>query len=114
MAGLMPWDKVLKSPHAPLEIRLTSQSKPPPDPVGIELLLELLNASEGLAARGASPPDAPDAAEPPTLPPVTAEAEPSDAADVTAEVSTPVEPIDDVENRFAAHIVRGMSKSKAG
>jgi hypothetical protein len=93
---------------------MTSQSKLPPGPVGIELLLELLNASEGLATRGSSPPDVSDPAEPQTLPPVTAEAEPAEAVDVTAEAATPVEPIDDVENRFAAHIVRGMSKSKTG
>jgi hypothetical protein len=31
-----------------------------------------------------------------------------------ADVELPVELTDDLENRFAAHIVRGMSKSKTG
>jgi hypothetical protein len=94
---------------------MTSQSKLPPGPVGIELLLELLNASEGQAASGQSPADVPDAAEEPhNLPPAATMAEPAEAVDVTAKVATPVEPIDDVENRYAAHIVRGMSKSKTG
>jgi hypothetical protein len=102
-----------KSAFAFAEISMTSQSKLPPAPVGIELLLELLNASDGLVARDASPPDAPAPAEPETMP-VTAEAEHAEAVEATADVETPVEPTDDVENRFAAHIVRGMSKSKTG
>ena len=110
----MPSGELVKPRYASVEISMTSQSKLPPAPVGIELLLELLNASEGLAARGASPPDVPDAAEPQMLPPAATEAEPAEAVDVTAKAATPVEPIDDVENRFAAHIVRGMSKSKTG
>ena len=100
---------------------MSSQPKLPPDPVGIELLLELLNASEGLVARGSPPPELPheaqpdearpDVAEPEALP-STAEAENAEAVELPADVEGPVEIADDLENRFAAHIVRGMWKSK--
>lgn len=107
----MPSGEPVKSRYASVEISMTSPSKLPPGPVGIELLLELLNASEALVVRGASPPDA---AEPHNLPPAATEAEPAEAVEVAAKAATPGEPIEDVENRFAAHIVRGMSKSKTG
>jgi hypothetical protein len=122
---------------------MTSQSKPPAEPAGIELLLELLNASEGLVDRNAPPPDVVDdpleatlPAEPESALPVAAQndslqgenekaghdertheiSEPSGLADglhpdiVEAEVSE--DTADAAENRFAAHVVRGMSKSK--
>jgi hypothetical protein len=100
-------DKLVKSHYASVEIPMTSRPKLPPGPVGIELLLELLNASEGLAARDASPPKVSDSLELEALPPVASEAQSAEA------VELPGETTDDGENRFAAHIVRGMSKSKS-
>jgi len=112
---------------------MTSQSKLPPEPFGIELLLEMLNASQGLVARGASPPEVPAPAPLEVLPPVTAEVQSADAVEgisfdvradgpagnvevgtVVSGVEVPDETTDEIENRFAAHIVRGMSKSKTG
>jgi hypothetical protein len=101
---------------------MSSQPKLPPDPVGIELLLELLNASEGLVARGSPPPEAsdaatPNAAEPGVLPSAVDEVHGAETAEVPADIAdveVPVEIADEPENRFAAHIVRGMSKSKTG
>jgi hypothetical protein len=118
---------------------MTSKSKPPAEPVGIELLLELLNASEGLVDRNAPPPDVPDdppevtsPAQPESLPlvvelPPVAEntssmegsGPPSELADDLevpadiADVAGAVDTTEDPENRFAAHVVRGMSKSKS-
>jgi hypothetical protein len=112
---------------------MTSHRKLPAEPVGIELLLEMLNASQGLVARDASPPEVP--AEPELWPPVTAEVQSPEAVEgmsfdagvevpagnpdvevgrVISDVEGPVEIPDEIENRFAAHIVRGMSKSKTG
>ena len=110
---------------------MTSHSKLPAEPVGIELLLEMLNASQGLVERDASPPEV--SAEPEVWPPATsaelsAETVEGMSFDVSVEgpagnvevgkvgsdVEVPVESTDEVENRFAAHIVRGMSKSKTG
>jgi hypothetical protein len=124
---------------------MTSQSKPPPEPVGIELLLELLNASEGPVDRNAPPPDVtedsleaklPEAmlpTEPQILPPVSdqndsAQAEQNEdlearhsghesdptelAGDYHPDVTDAEDSEDTAENRFAAHVVRGMSKSK--
>jgi hypothetical protein len=107
---------------------MTSQSKPP-EPVGIKSLLELLNAAEGLASRDASLDDvqqplrsAPLAVYPQVSPSAEARTSPpverlADIADFQTSVQDPAveAPIDetaDVENRFAAHVVRGMSKSK--
>lgn len=110
---------------------MTSQSKPPAEPVGIELLLELLNASEGVIDRNAAPAlfEDPVAAsspvEPASPPPPVQHTQSADVvsalpeladdnrlpADITGDEG-PEEMADDAENRFAAHIVRGMSKSK--
>jgi hypothetical protein len=75
----------------------------------MDLLLRLLNASEGLDDRGAFPPRTPDPLDSEPLPPVVSVAEPAGTDPVDDSGATT-----DVENRFAAHIVRGMSKSKAG
>ena len=90
---------------------MASQSKQPIEPVGIELLLELLNASEGVVARRSL---TPGGAATQTVEAVDL---PADIADVETpadldEVEVPTNEADDAENRFAAHIVRGMSKSK--
>jgi hypothetical protein len=107
---------------------MTSQSKPP-EPVGIKSLLELLNAAEGLVGRGESVDKArePSPGEPaPAHQPVepleqTQGAAPverlADIADLqrSAHAGATEGPSDvtaDGENRFAAHVVRGMSKSK--
>jgi hypothetical protein len=76
-------------------------------PVGseIELLLELLNASERLDDPDVLAPRADD------VEPVIASAidpEVANTASIEASADTPE------ENRFAAYIVRGMAKSKAG
>jgi hypothetical protein len=113
--GLIAPYKLIRSLDPLLEIPMSSQPKLPPGPVGIELLLELLNASEGLIERDASPPDLSDGAAPEVLPPVTAGAQRAEAVEVPDDIADGepfVETIDDLENRFAAHIVRGMSKSK--
>ena len=75
-------------------------------PSEIAKLLELLNASEGReeTARHASP--APDEPEVPI--PVTTQPGSPDP------VARPADPSEEVENRFAAHIVQGMSKLKRG
>jgi len=114
---------------------MTSHRKLPAEPVGIELLLEMLNASQGLVARDASPPEVAAPAEPELWPPVTAGVQSAEAVEgisfdadaeapvgnpdvevgrVIFDVEVPVEIPDEIENRFAAHIVRGMSKSKTG
>ena len=77
---------------------------PQSDPSDIAKLLELLNASEGReeTARQASP--APDELEVPiSTQPVSSDP-----------VALPDDPFEEVENRFAAHIVQGMSKLKRG
>jgi hypothetical protein len=74
--------KSLDAVDATSEIPMSSQPNLPPDPVGIELLLELLNASEGLVARDALPPEVLDVAEQEALPPVTAEAQRAEAVEV--------------------------------
>jgi hypothetical protein len=84
--------------------RMTSRLN---QPVGseIELLLELLNASERL--------DDPD-----VLAPRADDVEPVIASAIDPEVANTasIEASSDApeENRFAAYIVRGMAKSKAG
>ena len=73
-------------------------------PSEIAKLLELLNASEGREekARQASP--APDELEVPiSTQPVSSDP-----------VVLPDDPTEEIENRFAAHIVQGMSKLKRG
>jgi hypothetical protein len=111
---------------------MTSQS--PPRPVGIERLLELLNASDGLVSRDASPPDTVTPTTEESLPEAALNAEstetfegmtsdvsgvdvPAGNADLevrqgAVDIEAHLEIIDEIENRFAAHVVRGMSKSK--
>ena len=106
---------------------MTSQSKPSAEPVGIELLLELLNASEGLVDRNAAPADASEDPVVPSSPVEPASLPPTGSLGVTRALPKladdnrppaaltdegPDEMADDAENRFAAHVVRGMSKSK--
>jgi hypothetical protein len=79
---------------------------PQSDPSDIAKLLELLNVSEGRegTARHASPaPDEPEVPIPVTTQPVSSDP-----------VVLPADPTEEVENRFAAHIVQGMSKLKRG
>jgi hypothetical protein len=75
----------------------------------------LLNASEGLVARDALPPEVLDVAEQGACrrsrPRLNAQ-KPLKCLATSLTVELPVELADDLENRFAAHIVRGMSKSK--
>jgi hypothetical protein len=56
-------------------------------------------------------------AKPEALLSIAVEAPAAEAAEVPTDISdfeAPVEIADDLENRFAAHIVRAMTKSKTG
>jgi len=75
-------------------------------PSEIAKLLELLNASEERVETAGHASQAPDEPEVPI--PVTTQPVSSDP------VALPDDPSDEVENRFAAHIVQGMSKLKRG
>jgi len=75
-------------------------------PSEIAKLLELLNASEGREETASHASQAP--AEPEVPIPVTTHPVSSDR------VVLPDDPFEEVENRFAAHIVQGMSKLKRG
>jgi hypothetical protein len=75
-------------------------------PSEIAKLLELLNASEGreeTASLASQAQDEPEFSIPATTQPVSSDP-----------VGLPDDPSDEVENRFAAHIVQGMSKLKSG
>jgi hypothetical protein len=97
---------------------MAPRSKQPYEPVGIERLLELLNEAEGLAERGPPPSRGSEASESEAPPAQLGEAEMPESPEVTVEQMPgdheSAEADDDLENRFAAHIVRGMSKSKNG
>lgn len=86
---------------------------PPKLPVDIDLLLKLLNASDGPMAGDASLPEVSDEAGPEVPAHVAGAAQGATAVEVSVDVEVP-DIADDVENRFAAHIVRGMRKSKTG
>jgi hypothetical protein len=75
-------------------------------PSEIAKLLELLNASEEREETASHASQAPDELEVPI--PVTTQPVSSDP------VVLPDDPSEEVENRFAAHIVQGMSKLKRG
>jgi hypothetical protein len=77
------------------------------NPTDMDQLLELLNASEGPPGREALPARVSDPLESEFLRLVAAESESANLVEV------PVETVDEAENRLAAHIVRGMSKSKS-
>jgi hypothetical protein len=73
-------------------------------PSEIAKLLELLNASEGREETASHASQAPDELEVPiSTQPVSSDP-----------VALPGDPFEEVENRFAAHIVQGMSKLKRG
>ena len=95
---------------------MTSRPTPPVGPMDMDLLLRLLNASEGLDDRSALPSRTPDRLDSGPLPPGASRAEPAgaDSVDVSGDITDVGNRVSDVENRFAAHIVRGMSKSKTG
>jgi hypothetical protein len=75
-------------------------------PSEIAKLLELLNASEEREETASHASQAPDELD--VLIPVPTQPVSSDP------VVLPDDPSDEVENRFAAHIVQGMSKLKRG
>ena len=86
---------------------------PPKLPVDIDSLLKLLNASDGVVASDTSLPEVSDEAGPEVPAHIAGAAQGATAVEVPAAVKLP-EISDDVENRFAAHIVRGMRKSRTG
>ena len=88
---------------------IMAMTAPPKLPVEIDSLLKLLNASDGAVASDTSLPEVSDEAAPDVSARVASEAQ-----GVTAVEVPEIEISDDVENRFAAHIVRGMRKSRTG
>jgi hypothetical protein len=114
---------------------MTSQSRNAVGPTDVAMLLDLLNASEEAEelhdAHALKEPELPvpelsiqEHSEPNSIEPEWNE--PELTKDIIAELSfrplvASTDPLplnnsvpDDLENRFAAHIVRGMSKMKAG
>jgi hypothetical protein len=65
-----------------MQLRKCDSTQVAPRSCRHRLLLELLNASEGLVARDALPPEVLDVAEQEALPPVTAEAQRAEAVEV--------------------------------
>jgi hypothetical protein len=95
-------------------------SRPTRSAGDLDALLELLNASEGVVDRDVPPSEVPEPLEPEPLEPESlqpnaseAEAQSADAVEAAVDTSADIKN-DEIENRFAAHIVRGMSKSKSG